>query len=72
MSVLVFISFSPYCSYTYLLILQVTVLALNGMQLIAKSEEVLVSLLNLENLSLQLGDQKILLVRGEVHAIVVL
>ena len=49
-------------SYTYLLVLQVTVLALDGVQLIAECEEVLVPLLDLEDLSLQLRDQQVLLV----------
>jgi hypothetical protein len=42
--------------------LQVTVLALDGVQLIAEREEVLVPLLDLEDLSLKLRDQQVLLV----------
>jgi hypothetical protein len=42
--------------------LQVTVLALDGVQLIAEREEVLVPLLDFEDLSLKLRDQQVLLV----------
>jgi hypothetical protein len=40
----------------------VTVLALDGVQLVAEGEEVLVPLLDLEDLSLKLRDQQVLLV----------
>jgi hypothetical protein len=52
--------------------LKVTVLALNGVKLIAKSEEILVSLLDLKDLSLELRDEEVLLVGSEVNAVVVL
>lgn len=39
-----------------------TVLALDGVELIAEREEVLVPLLDLEDLSLKLRDQQVLLV----------
>jgi hypothetical protein len=39
-----------------------TVLALNGVELITKSQEILVSLLDLENFSLQLRDKQVLLI----------
>ena len=52
--------------------LQVSVLRLNRVELIAKGKEVLVALLNFKDLGLQLRDKEILLVRCEVHAIVVL
>lgn len=55
-----------------LLILQVSVLRLNRVELIAKGKEVLVALLNFKDLGLQLRDKEILLVGCEVHAIVVL
>ena len=48
------------------------VLGLNGVELVSQSEVVLVSLLNLEDLSLELGDEQVLLVTGEVNAVVVL
>jgi len=54
-----------------LLILEVTVLSLNGVKLISKSKVILVSLLNLENLSLELGDKQVFLVTSKVHTIVV-
>jgi len=37
---------------TYLLVLEVTVLGLDGVELVSEGEEVLVSLLDLEDLSL--------------------
>ena len=55
-----------------LLVLQVSVLGLNRVELVAQGQEVLVALLDFKDLRLQLGDQKILLVGCEVHAIVVL
>lgn len=55
-----------------LLVLEVTVLGLNGVQLVSQGEEVLVALLNFENLGLKLRDEKVLLVGGEVHTVVVL
>ena len=55
-----------------LLVLQVSVLRLNRVELVAQSQEVLVALLDLKDLRLQLGDQQVLLVGCEVHAIVVL
>ena len=48
------------------------VLRLNHVQLVSQGEVVLVPLLDLEDLGLQLGDQQVLLVAGQVHAIVVL
>lgn len=55
-----------------LFILEMSVLLLNGVQLVTQGEVVLVPLLDLEDLRLQLRDQEILLVAGEVHRIVVL
>lgn len=55
-----------------LLVLQVAILCLNGVQLVSQSEVVLVSLLNLENLCFELRDQQVLLVAGQMHAVVVL
>ena len=55
-----------------LLILQVTVLGLDGVELIPECKVVLVSLLDLEDLGLQLRDEQVLLVTGQMHAIVVL
>lgn len=54
-----------------LLVLQVSVLALDGVQLVPQSKVVLVALLDLEDLGLQLRDEQVLLVASEVHAIVV-
>ena len=50
-----------------LLVLQVPVLLLNGIQLVPESQIVLVSLLDLEDLGLELGDEQVLLVAGQVH-----
>jgi hypothetical protein len=47
---------------TYLLILKVSEFGLNGVELITECEEVLIALLNLENLSLELRNEQILLV----------
>ena len=54
------------------LILNVSVLLLNGVELISKGQVVLVSLLDFKDLSLQLRDQKILLVASKMHGVVVL
>ena len=40
--------------------------------MVAESEEVLVSLLDLEDLGLELRDEEVLLVACEVHAVIVL
>lgn len=48
------------------------VLGLNGVELVSESEEVLVTLLDLEDLCLQLRDQQVLLIGGKVNTIVVL
>lgn len=55
-----------------LLVLQVSVLGLDRVELVAQGQEVLVALLDFKDLRLQLGDQEILLVGCKVHAIVVL
>ena len=55
-----------------LLILKIAVLLLHSVKLIAQSEIVLVSLLNFEDLSLQLRDQQVLLIGSEVHRVVIL
>jgi hypothetical protein len=55
-----------------LLILQVAVLGLDSVKLVAQSQVVLVALLDLEDLSLQLGDEQVFLVTGQMHAVVVL
>jgi hypothetical protein len=54
------------------LILDMSILLLDCVQLISKSQVVLVSLLDLEDFSLQLRDQKILLVTSEMDGVVVL
>ena len=45
-----------------LLIVEVSVLGLDRLQLVAKRQEILIALLDLENFSLELRDQKVLLV----------
>ena len=45
---------------------------MNGVELVSQSEVVLVSLLNLEDFSLELRDEQVLLVTGEMDAVVVL
>ena len=47
---------------TYLFILEMTVFALNGVKLVTQSEEVLVSLLDLEDLCLKLRNEQVFLV----------
>ena len=54
------------------LILNVSVLLLNGVELISEGQVVLISLLDFKDLSLQLGDQKVLLVTSKMHGVVVL
>ena len=54
------------------LILDMSVFLLDSVELISESQVVLVSLLNLENLSLKLRDEQVLLVTSEMHGIVVL
>ena len=55
-----------------LFVLEVAVLGLDGVELVAKGEVVLVPLLDLEDFCLQLGDEEVFLVRGQVHGVVVL
>ena len=54
------------------LVLQVPVLGLNGVELVAQRHVVLVSLLDLENLRLQLRNQQVLLIGRQMHTIVIL
>lgn len=54
------------------LILEMAVLSLNGVELVPEREIVFIALLDLEDFSFELTDEKILLVAGEVHAVVVL
>jgi len=55
-----------------LFVLEVAVLGLYRVQLVTEGEVVLVTLLNFENLGLELRDQQVLLVTSEMHAIVIL
>ena len=55
-----------------LLILNMSVFLLDGVKLISESKVVLISLLDFKDLSLQLGDQEILLVTSKMHGVVVL
>ena len=52
--------------------LEVPVLGLDGVKLVAQGEVVLVALLDLEDLRLQLRNEKVLLVRCQVHTVVIL
>lgn len=54
------------------LVLRVSVLLLDRVQLVAQRQVVLVALLDFEDFSLQLGDQQVLLVACQVHGVVVL
>ena len=49
-----------------------TILSLDGVELVSQGEVVLVSLLDLEDLSFELRNEKVLLVTGQMHTIVVL
>lgn len=49
-----------------------SVFLLDGVKLISESKVVLISLLDFKDLSLQLGDQEILLVTSKMHGVVVL
>lgn len=53
-------------------VLKVTVLRLNSVKLVSQSEVVLIPLLNLEDFSLQLRNEEILLITGQMHTIVIL
>jgi hypothetical protein len=55
-----------------LFILDMSILLLDGVELVSQGKVVLVSLLDFENLSFQLGDQQVLLVTSEVNGVVVL
>lgn len=48
-----------------------TVLSLDGVELVSQGEVVFIALLDLEDLSLQLADEEVLLVAGQMHTIVV-
>ena len=48
------------------------VLGLNRVELISQSEVVLVTLLNFEDFSLELGNEQVLLITCEVNTVVVL
>ena len=54
------------------LILEVSPLGLEGIELVTEGQVVLVSLFNLKNLSFQLRNQQVFLIAGQVYAIVVL
>jgi len=53
-------------------VLQMAELGLNGVELVPQSEVVFVSLLDLEDLSLELANEEVFLVTREVNAVVVL
>ena len=55
-----------------LLVLQVAILGLDGVELVSQCEVVFVSLLDLEDLGLELRNEEVLLVTGQMHTIVVL
>lgn len=50
-----------------LLVLEVSVLLLDGVELVTQRKVVLVALLDLEDLSFELGNQEILLVTRKMH-----
>ena len=54
------------------LILHMSVLLLDRVELVSQSQVVFVSLLDLEDLSFQLRNQQVLLVRSEMDGVVVL
>ena len=54
------------------LILEVSPLGLEGIELVTEGQVVLVPLFNLKNLSFKLRNQQVFLVAGQVYAIVVL
>jgi len=53
-------------------ILEVTVLGLDGVELVAQGQVVFVSLLDLKDLGFKLADEEVFLVRSEVDTVVVL
>ena len=55
-----------------LLVLNMPVLLLNGVELVSQSQVVLVSLLDLKDFGFKLRDQQVLLVRSEMDGVVVL
>jgi hypothetical protein len=55
-----------------LFILKMSILGLNGVELVSKGNVVLVTLLDFKNLSLELTDEEILLVTCKMHGIVIL
>lgn len=55
-----------------LLVLKVAVLRLNRVELVSQRKVVLVTLLDLEDLSFELRDEQVFLVTGQVHTVVVL
>lgn len=55
-----------------LFILEVAVLGLDRIELVSQRQVVFVALLDLEDFSLQLGDEQVFLVAGKVHAVVIL
>ena len=59
-------------AFTYLLFMKVSILVLNGVELVTEGQEVLVSLLNFKDLCFQLRDEQVLLIRSQVNTVVVL
>ena len=55
-----------------LFILEVAELGLNCIQLISQGQVVFVALLDLKNLSFQLTNEKVFLIRSQMHTVVVL
>ena len=52
--------------------MKVSILVLNGVELVTEGQEVLVSLLNFKDLCFQLRDEQVLLIRSQVNTVVVL
>jgi hypothetical protein len=59
-------------AFAYLLFVEVSILVLNGVELVTEGQEVLISLLNFKDLCFQLRDEEILLIRSQVNTVVVL
>jgi hypothetical protein len=56
----------------HLLVLQVSKLSLNCVQLVPQGEVVLITLLDFEDLSFQLANQQVFLVTSQMHTVVIL
>ena len=55
-----------------LFVLEMSILLLDGVELVSKSNVIFVSLLDLKDLSLELTNEKVFLIASEMHGVVVL